>query len=88
MSPAAGGGAADQQTRLERCRRREFIRAHHPDVGGDPGMFRRGLQEWGRPTTAAPEVRVVAVRSRQLRLTTLLRPWLRRRQRRVAPRVH
>ena len=87
MSPADVGGTYDQEARLQRRRRREFIRSHHPDAGGDPEAFRRGLRAWGHPTTGTPSIRVVAVRSQQPWRTTSLRPWLHRRQRRVAPRV-
>lgn len=27
---------------------RAFVRIHHPDVGGDPEQFRKGLAEFGR----------------------------------------
>jgi hypothetical protein len=38
-------------------RRREFVafvRAHHPDVGGNPEVFRRGLEAFGPAAGAAP----------------------------------
>jgi len=41
--------------------RREFIRTHHPDVGGDPAVFTAGLAEFhtgsaeGSFTTRWPE---------------------------------
>lgn len=28
----------------DRSRRRAFVREHHPDVGGDPELFRRGME--------------------------------------------
>ncbi|MCP2258330.1 hypothetical protein LX15_002024 [Streptoalloteichus tenebrarius] len=32
-----------------------FVKAHHPDVGGDPAAFVAGLAAFrGRPATAAP----------------------------------
>ena len=76
--------AENEQTRPQRRHRREFIRAHHPDVGGDPETFRRGLQLLG---SQAP-VRVVAVRSSHLPFATIVRLWQRRRQRQRSPRVH
>jgi len=33
-----GGGAADDRRAF-----RAFVRRHHPDVGGDPAVFRDGL---------------------------------------------
>jgi len=46
-----------------RRRRRDFIRAHHPDRGGDPGQFIAGLARLERePESSEPEsspVRVV-----------------------------
>jgi hypothetical protein len=29
-------------------RRREFVRRHHPDRGGDPAVFNAGLREFDR----------------------------------------
>lgn len=58
-------------------RRREFIRAHHPDQGGDPEVFMAGLRRFD----AAPEqpgleplprVVVVARRAWLMRLITAL----------------
>lgn len=74
----------EAQARLERRRRRQFIRAHHPDVGGNPEVFRRGLQALGESVPGMPPVRVVAIRSQRMPLAAVLRFW----QRRVAPRVH
>jgi hypothetical protein len=44
-------------------RRREFIRAHHPDRGGDPATFVAGLAKFdrGEPDGGAGQVRVVVV---------------------------
>lgn len=36
-----------------RAARRAFVRAHHPDVGGDPEAFRAGLATFGAPTRAS-----------------------------------
>lgn len=69
----------------ERRRRREFIRAHHPDIGGNPEVFQRGLHAFDRTGTAGPPV--VAVRSPWPPLGVVLVRWRRRRQRRAAPRV-
>ena len=77
-----------RQDRLTRQHRREFVRANHPDIGGDPEVFRRGLQAFGRSATGIPRVRVVAVRSHRLPLASFLLLWRRYRQRHAAPRVH
>jgi hypothetical protein len=34
---------ADDPAAQERARFRAFVRRHHPDVGGDPETFRRGV---------------------------------------------
>jgi hypothetical protein len=61
-----------------------WVRAHHPDVGGDPAEFAAGLMRWraaaGAPGVVAP---VCVFRSRH-GLWRLAR-WLRRRRR--GPRV-
>jgi hypothetical protein len=79
---------ADEQSR--RRARREFIRAHHPDRGGDPAAFVAGLAAYDQPTTsaaAAPAARVVIVPDTPW-LVSLLRPVLRRiGRRRPPPRV-
>jgi hypothetical protein len=60
--------------------RREFIRAHHPDRGGDPGTFAAGLARYDRlpsdPPQDPPPARVVVVADTPLLLslvTVLLR---------------
>ena len=44
-------------------RRRDFIRAHHPDRGGDPDMFVAGLSSFGtdHEHSRQPWPRVVVV---------------------------
>jgi len=42
----------DEQSR--RRARREFIRTHHPDRGGDPGAFADGLAAYDRLPRRAP----------------------------------
>jgi hypothetical protein len=49
----------DEQSR--RRARREFIRAHHPDRGGDPIAFAAGLAELDQLRAGGPAARVVAV---------------------------
>ena len=49
----------DEQSR--RRARREFIRAHHPDRGGDPAAFAAGLAELDQLPADAPAARVVVV---------------------------
>jgi len=51
----------------ERSRRRDFIRSHHPDVGGDPAEFVAGLAAFDDRDADAPAsvpVHVVVVRRR------------------------
>ena len=45
-------------------RRRDFIRAHHPDRGGDPDMFVAGLSSFGtdHERSRQPRPRVVVVK--------------------------
>ncbi len=45
-------GMADRRAAEERRAFRAFVRAHHPDVGGDPAAFAAGLAAWrsGLPT--------------------------------------
>lgn len=51
----------DEREERERAARRQFIRTHHPDVGGDSAHFVAGLQRWQDiPDLEAP-ARVVAV---------------------------
>jgi hypothetical protein len=75
--------------RSRRARRREFIRTHHPDRGGDPQSFIAGLAEFDIPALRLdPPPRVFVVAKRRLptvvigRLTRPLRKW------RQPPRVH
>ena len=49
----------DEQSR--RRDRREFIRTHHPDRGGDPGVFAAGLAAHDRRLPRAPAARIVVV---------------------------
>lgn len=77
-----------QLSRQDRQDRREFVRANHPDVGGDPEVFWRGLQTFGRSASGISRVRVVAVRSHRLPVAVVLLLWRRHRQRHAAPRVH
>lgn len=60
-----------------RRRRREFIRAHHPDRGGDPAFFIAGLQLFGEgPGSLNPEplprVVVIPHRSWPVRLVSVV----------------
>jgi len=78
----------DHQDRQVRLARREFVRAHHPDAGGYPEVFWRGLQAFDRPGVGTAGVRVVAVRSHRPSLAVVLLVWRRYRRRYTAPRVH
>jgi hypothetical protein len=72
-----------------RVRRREFIRTHHPDRGGDPESFIAGLAEFDdRPFALNAPPRVFVVPKR--RLPTVVVDWVTRplRKRRQPPRVH
>jgi hypothetical protein len=55
---------AGRQVEEAERRRRDFIRAHHPDRGGDPDMFVAGLRSFGteHERSRQPRPRVVAVR--------------------------
>ena len=67
--------------------RREFIRAHHPDRGGDPAAFMTGLAGLDQLPRDAVPPRVVVVAGTPL-LVSLLAPLLRRiGWRRPPPRV-
>jgi hypothetical protein len=64
----------ETQAREIRRRRRDFIRAHHPDRGGDPdlfivglGAFDTGLEQDPRPL---PKVVVVKRRAWLIRLAS------------------
>ena len=49
----------DSQSR--RRARREFIRAHHPDLGGDTAVFAAGLAELDQLVAGRPPARGVVV---------------------------
>jgi hypothetical protein len=66
---------ADEQA--WRQARREFIRTHHPDRGGDPAAFAAGLAAYERRSSGEPAPRVVIVADTPW-LVSLLRPMLRR----------
>lgn len=57
---------AGRQVEEAERRRRDFIRAHHPDRGGDPDMFVAGLRSFGteHERGGQPRPRVVVVRRR------------------------
>ena len=69
-------------------RRREFIRAHHPDRGGDPGFFAAGMRAFdaGHAPEPLPRVVIVRHRPRLMRLAAAVAKWLR--HERKPPRVH
>jgi hypothetical protein len=74
----------------QRARRREFIRSHHPDRGGDPVIFIAGLGRFdGEPggprVLPLPRVVVVPHRAWPVRLMAALMHRLRGSHR--APRV-
>ncbi|MBE7195119.1 MAG: hypothetical protein INR66_21900 [Gordonia polyisoprenivorans] len=49
--------------------RREFIRTHHPDRGGDVEAFRSGLARFDQPGLTRPRLHVIVIPDR---------PWHRR----------
>jgi len=56
----------DLQAQESRRRRRDFIRAHHPDGGGDPETFIAGLRAFSAEseTDTEPLPEVVVIRRR------------------------
>ena len=82
QSPSAGD--AEQARRQAR---RDFIRTHHPDVGGDHAGFVAGLAELdAEPAPPGPRTRVTVVPDQPwpVSLTT---SFVRRVRRRRRPRV-
>jgi len=69
----------DRQARLAR---REFVRRHHPDRGGDPDVFQAGLKTFA--ANPGPGGGVTAVR-RQGPLREVVLGLVRRWRRRHAP---
>jgi hypothetical protein len=68
-----------------RSQRRGFIRANHPDRGGDPVLFEMGLRQFERAAGARPRVVGVPTRSWPVRLLSrVVSPF---RSRRRPPRV-
>lgn len=71
----------DLQAQEARRRRRDFIRAHHPDLGGDPEAFIAGLRAFGaehEPDTGPPpEVIIIRQRAWLLRHAATLARRLR-----------
>ena len=66
----SGTATIEQMTDIQadefRRRRREFIRAHHPDRGGDPEVFAAGLRAFGagHDPDIGPLPQVVIIRRR------------------------
>jgi hypothetical protein len=67
--------------------RREFIRAHHPDRGGDPAAFAAGLAGLDHLTADWPPARVVVVADTPLLVSLLTALMHRAGWRRPPPRV-
>ena len=56
----------ESQAREHQRRRREFIRAQHPDRGGDADVFAAGLRAFdGAPPEAGPLPPVLVIRRRR-----------------------
>jgi hypothetical protein len=74
--------ATDEPDRKRR--RRELIRAHHPDRGGDPAVFITLLQSLDEEEPRGePPTEVRFARRRRWRVTSPPRPFRRRRPKRV-----
>ena len=74
----------------QRARRREFIRGHHPDRGGDPATFIAGLDRFdGEPggSSELPRPRVVVVPHRAWPMRLMAALFRRLRGSHRAPRV-
>lgn len=72
---------------------REFLRTHHPDLGGDPIAFQAGLELFGRGARRAsrpPNARLVVTVHHRRRGLGVFLDWfeLRRERRRRPSRVH
>ena len=76
----------DEQSPRRRARR-EFIRAHHPDTGGDPAAFMTGLAALGQLPAGAPPARVVVVADTPWAVSLLTALMRRIGPRRPPPRV-
>ncbi|WP_083886068.1 hypothetical protein [Actinoalloteichus spitiensis] len=72
-------GPSTTRSADRKAARRAFIRAHHPDAGGDPAVFSAGLPPRGDAATppAHQAVVVTAFRRRSLpvQFGRLLRRW-------------
>ncbi|MFC6886631.1 MULTISPECIES: hypothetical protein [Actinomadura] len=67
------------RTAEERAAFRAWVRAHHPDVGGDPEEFAAGLRSFRRPARHG-RAAVSVVRRRRWPASAVSR-WRRRRRR-------
>ena len=79
----------DDAERTRRAQRREFIRDHHPDRGGDPAEFLAGLHRFDPPPpepTDGPAPRIVIVADKPWPVSAVTSA-LRRIRRRRRPRV-
>ena len=65
---------------------RAWVRAHHPDLGGDPEAFAEGLRQWrarmtGLPPVPGPTAAAAVVYRRRRGAAGWVAHWRRRRQR-------
>jgi len=64
---------------------RAWVRAHHPDLGGDPDAFAEGLRQWRARMTGLPPVpgapAAAAVYRRRCGVVGWVAHWRRRRAR-------
>ena len=76
-----------EDSQFRRRVRREFIRAHHPDRGGDSAAFAAGLAELDQFAAGRPPARVVVAADTPLLVSLLTALMHRIGWRRPPPRV-
>jgi hypothetical protein len=80
----------EDQVHQAQRRRRDFIRTHHPDRGGDPDAFIAGMQSFGADQDTGPEPLppVFIVRRRTWLAQLVIAAFQRLGYGRKPPRVH
>jgi hypothetical protein len=80
----------EDQVHQARRRRRDFIRTHHPDRGGDPDAFIAGIRSFSavHDTSAEPLPPVFIVRRRAWLTQLVIASFQRLGYGRKPPRVH
>jgi hypothetical protein len=79
----------DDAERTRRAQRREFIRNHHPDRGGDPAEFLAGLRRFDPPPSEPTDGSTppIVITANQRWPVSAVSSALRRIRRRRRPRV-